>query len=363
MNILQILPELSAEGGETGVVDLAGYLFRGGHKAVVVSSGGELSAKLRCSGAVHYRLPVHKKSLALILYSLFRLLKIIRKEKIDIVHARSRLTGWIAFWACRLTGRIFVTTCHEYYPVHPFNSVMGWGRSVIVASRCVEEHMREDFRVPQDRIRFIPRGVNCSHFHYESPLTRRKPEQFRIGMIGRITPRKGHFHFFSAMAEVSRVIPGLSVRIVGDAPPPQKAYKKKLLNLVQKLKLDSCVEFLGIRRDIPAILSQLDVLVLSHVAPQAFGRVILEAQAAGVPVIATNVGGVVDIIEDEKTGLLVAPANARAIAEAVVRLYEDPDLGQRLADQAYQRVKQDYPLHGMVEKTLKVYEDVLGKVR
>ncbi len=108
MNILQILPELNVGGVETGTLDLAKYLVRLNHKAVVVSAGGKLVKDLEAVGAKHYQLAVHKKSLFTMLKMVSRLAEIINKEKIDIVHARSRVPAWIAYFACRRTKAVLL---------------------------------------------------------------------------------------------------------------------------------------------------------------------------------------------------------------------------------------------------------------
>ncbi len=112
MNILQVLPELNVGGVETGTVDLSRHLVQLGHRAVVVSAGGQLVKALQECGAVHYTLPVHNKSFFSMIKTVPKLAEIIRREKIDVVHARSRVPGWIAYFACRRTGAAFVTTCH-----------------------------------------------------------------------------------------------------------------------------------------------------------------------------------------------------------------------------------------------------------
>ncbi len=358
MNILQILPELNVGGVETGTLDLAKYLVKFGHKAVVVSNGGELVKELESSGAIHYQLPVHKKSIWLIFKMIPRLVEIIKKEEIDIVHARSRLPAWIAYFAARKTRTIFITTCHGYYKKHPFSYVMGFGRRVIVLSNVIARHMIDDFGVPHERIRLVPRSVDLEKFKYISPDKKRK-EEFNVGIIGRITPLKGHLHFIKAMAKVARVIPRFKVWIVGDVPSSREAYKEEIQVLVKRLGLWPYTQFLGTQRDIPAILSNLDLLVLATTTHEAFGRVIIEAQAAGVPVVATEVGGVVDIIENEKTGLLVPPADPKGMAEAVIKIFKDPDLARNLAENAYKKVQNFYNIELMVKNTLDVYKDAL----
>ncbi len=358
MNILQILPELNVGGVERGTVDLAKYLVRQGHKAVVVSNGGTLVPDLQALGAVHYTLPVDAKNLFTMFRAVPQLAGIIRKEKIDIVHARSRVPAWIAYFACRKTRTPLVTTCHGYYKGHAFSTVMGWGKKVIVLSNVIARHMIEDFGVPRDRIRLIPRSVDLEKFRYR-PVDRAPRPEYHVGIIGRLTPLKGHLYFIKAMAKVAAEFPAVKIWIVGDAPSSKDAYKEQLRVLVKRLGLEANTQFLGTQKNIPEILSQLDLLVLSTTTQEAFGRVVIEAQAAGVPVVATSVGGVVDIIEDGVNGLLVPPADPQLMAEAVIKLLRDRDLAADMAEEAYKKVKEKYTLEMMVKSTLDVYEEVL----
>jgi len=358
MNVLQILPELNVGGVERGTVDLAKYLVKLGHKAVVVSNGGELVKELEALGVIHYQLPVDKKSIVNIVRLIPKLAEIIKKEQIDIVHARSRVPAWISYFASRKTNRIFITTCHGYYKKHPFSYVMGWAKCVIVPSNVIARHMIEDFRVPYERLRLIPRSVDLDKFKYTDPLKKRRKE-FNVGIIGRLSPLKGHLDFIKAMSKVSRVNPHLKIWIVGDAPASKDAYKEQIRVLVKRLGLWHCTEFLGTQRDIPDILAHLDLLVLATTTQEAFGRVIIEAQACGVPVVATAVGGVVDIIEDGKTGLIVPPGDPQTMAEAIIKIFKNNELAQKLAENGYKKVKEKYNLELMVRNTLDVYKDAL----
>jgi len=359
MNILQILPSLDVGGVETGTVDLARYLVAHGHKAIVVSGGGRLVKELDAINARHYTLPVGKKSLFNILKMIKALRDIIRREDVDIVHARSRVPALIAYFACKGANRVFITTAHGYYKKHFLSEAMGWGKFVIVASNIMAKHIVHDFNVPYDRVRLIPRGVDLTRFKFRDPKSHYSNE-FTIGIVSRITPLKGHADFIKAVSILNRQIPRLRALIVGEAP--KEKYKSDLELLVRRLGLSRTVEFLGAREDVPAVMSQLDVLVLATITPEAFGRAIIEAQASGVPVVSTKVGGVVDIIEDSKTGLLCAPQDPKDMADKVLRLYREKDLWISLARNARTSVETNFNLPTMMEKTLAVYEEALKTI-
>ena len=358
MNILQILPELNVGGVETGTIDLAKYLVAQGHKSVVVSNGGALVAQLQADGSKHHTLPVHKKNLFTMYLSIGKLVSIIQKEKIDIVHARSRVPAWIAFFASRQTEAHFLTTCHGYYSSHLFSKVMGWGKMVIAISEVVGRHMVQDFATPAENIRVIPRSVDLQKFNLpRAPKADKKA--FNVVMIGRITPLKGHPYFLKAMARVIHQIPSVKIQIIGDAPVKKQPYKDELILLTKRLGISGHVEFMGNRRDIPELLSRADCLVLSTITQEAFGRVIIEAQAAGVPVVATRVGGVTEVIDHERTGLLVLPKDIEAMAGAVLRILNNPEFSAGLVIEAKKKIEARYTLALMAEATIAVYKELM----
>ncbi len=354
MNILQILPRLDVGGVETGTLDLSRELVKRGHKVIVVSFGGRMVKELLSTKAIHIKLPVHKKSLFTILRMIKRLERIIKEERIDIVHARSRVPAIIAFFAARHTTANFITTAHGYYSKHLLSRIMGWGKFVIVASTVIGRHMIEDFGVPRERIKFIPRGVDLDKFKF-NPIHNKV--EYKIGVIGRITPIKGHTFFLQAIARVVRIFPKVKILIIGDAPEDKPEYIENLKVLIRKLNIERFVEFLGSRHDIPKLMSELDLLVLPSIGQEAFGRVIIEAGASGVPVIATKIGGVVDIIENNKTGILVKPGDMMEMVNSIVKLLKDRELSKNLAIEARKRVERDYSFMRMADSTIRVYEE------
>jgi len=361
MKILQIVPELNVGGVETGTVDLAKYLVRHGHQAIVVSNGGAMVEDIEKAGAKHYHLPVHKKSLWTAYQCIGELARIIRDEKVDIVHARSRVPAWIAFFTCRKINIPFITTCHGYYSKHLFSKVMGWAKIVIVPSNVIGRHMMDDFAVASRDIRLIPRSVDLDKFR--SLKVERKKGEYVISIVGRITPLKGHEFFFKAMARVLRSVANIKIWVIGEAPVNKESYREELNILVKRLGLAEYVQFLGNRKDVPQLLARSNCLVLSTVTEEAFGRVILEAQAASVPVVATRVGGVVDIIDDEQTGLLVTPKDPEGMSQAVIRILRDKTFAERLTTAAYKKLEENFTLDHMATKTIAAYEELLGSTR
>jgi len=362
MRILQILPELNVGGVETGTIDFAKYMQDRGIYNIVVSHGGSLVAELENFGIKHYSLPVHKKSLISIFKSIQPLKEIILKEKIDIVHARSRVPAWITYFATRYNDAEWVTTCHGFYNTHFFSRVMSWPKLIIVPSVIIGRHMIDAFKVTPDSIRCIPRGVDLSKFRSKADKSRGE-SRYTVACLGRLTPIKGHVYFLRAMAKVVRTFPYVKIWIIGDAPSNKEAYKNELRSLVKRLGLTEHLEFLGNRSDVPQLLSQTDVMVLSSIRPESFGRAIIEAQAVNVPVVATRVGGFMEIIDHEKTGLLVLPKDTDEMAQAILRLLKDRSFGRQIARAAMERLQQEFTVTKMSERTLTVYKELLHSMR
>lgn len=372
MKILQIVPELRSGGVERGTVDFAKYLLQQGHGSVVVSAGGALVADLEAAGVQHVTLPVHKKSLFTMWRQVGVLTALLKKENIDLVHARSRVPAWIAFFACRRAGIPMVTTCHGVYSTHAFSSIMGWGKYVIAISHAVSRHMKESFNVPHHRIRLIHRGVNLKEFGLESALPSSgsapssaassavsAPAEKIIGIVGRVTPIKGHRVMLKAMARVARVFPEAKLWIIGESPRPR--YMDELKLLVRKLEIQNNVEFLGTRKDIPELMRRMSVLAAPAVGEEAFGRVLIEAGACGVPVIASRIGGIVDVIRSGTDGILIPAGDASALAENLIGLLKEPDHGRRLAESLRRRVRDEFNDRIMFEKTIGVYRETLER--
>ncbi len=358
MKTLQLLPSLEVGGVERGVVDLAKAMAVHGHQTVVISSGGALVQELLRVGVKHYELPIHKKSL-LSLKLVPVIAQIIEREQIDLVHARSRVPAWIGWLAARRAGVPFVTTCHGYYAAHFLSRIMGWGKRVIVISRTVGRHMIDDFKVPADRIRLVHRGLDLTQFPYVPGRYDKKPAIFRIINVGRLSPIKGQVEFLKAIHLLKHKLGAIEVLMVGSEGKGKTRYTEQIKETIRQLGLDSEVRLLGTRRDIPELLASADLLVLSTLVPEAFGRVLIEAGAVGTAVMATRVGGVLDVIDHDENGWLVTPRDIEAMAEGMQRLLTDRHCAKRYALSLHEKVRTLFTLEQMTANTLRVYEEVL----
>jgi lipopolysaccharide heptosyltransferase II len=363
---MQILPRLEIGGVERGVLDLVAYFKNrpaAGKKDIqniVVSGGGRLLPQLNKADITHYTLPVYKKSL----FSLFlipKLKEIIKKNGIDIIHARSRVPGWLSFFASRSTNAHYVTTIHGIYKNQFFSEVMGWGKFVICPSKAVARHMKNNFGVDEDRIVIINRWVNLERFKPQDPQIRRKSNT--IVAIGRISPSKGYEYLIDAFRKLIRNSPFLNLKIVGSADKSKTDYLEHLKTLVNRFALDRNVEFTGFRQDVENILQQARLAVAPSVIEEAFPRAVLEACACGIPVITTNIGGTSEIIEDGIDGIAVEPKNSEAIADAILKLLADNSLADLMAQKARQKVERLYSMEKCLQETEDVYVKTLNFFR
>jgi len=258
MHVLQLLPSLTVGGVERGALDITKGLIRRGHRVSVVSSGGPLVERLMQLGATHYRLPVQEKWPTTMWSCIPAVTQLIRTTGVDVVHARSRVPGWIGFMAARWTQRPFVTTAHGFYAPHLGSRVMVWGRLVIAPSESLGRYLVERFSLPKERLRVIPRGVDLEEFLFR-PMSPTHEGRWRIGLLGRLSPIKGHEIALRACARL--VHKGLPVTLCIAGDMPGTPVRRSLEALITTLKLEEAVEWLGLRQDLPELIASMDMVI------------------------------------------------------------------------------------------------------
>ena len=368
--VLQVLPRLVTGGVERGTVEVAAALAAAGWKAVVASEGGPMVRELERAGARHVVLPLASKNPFVMRRNVERLEALIRRDQIDIVHARSRAPAWSALLAARRTGRHFVTTFHNAYDTSSwlkrrYNAVMGEGERVIAISRFVAEHAAEVYDVPPERLRIIERGVDFTRFDPERvsaerviQLARewRLPDGLPVVMLpGRLTRWKGQLVLIEAMARLGRR--NLRCVLVGSGTG---RYPRQLEEVTRQRGIADILHVVEECRDMPAAYMLSDVVVSASTRPEGFGRVIAEAQAMGRPVVATDHGGAREIVRDGETGWLVPPNDPQALAQAIAMALDLPaSKRMTLAERAIAHMRAHFTTQAMTDRTLAVYEEIL----
>jgi glycosyltransferase involved in cell wall biosynthesis len=373
--ILQVLPSLVTGGVERGTVEITRAIVEAGGAALVASAGGRMTVAVERAGGRHITLPLATKRPLAIWRNAERLTALIRAEGVTIVHARSRAPAWSGWLACRRTGAHFVTTYHGTYGENlPFkrryNAVMAKGERVIAASRFIADLVVARHGVDRSRIRVIPRGVDPATFDPAAVsgdrmarLARawRLPDDAVVVLLpGRLTSWKGQGVLIDAVARLTRR--DVCCVLVG-SDQGRRRYTARLIRQAEGLGIANRLRLAGECDDMPAALMLADVVVHASTEPEAFGRVVIEAQAMGRPVIASDLGGPVETVEQGVTGWRVAPGDAEALAAAIERVLELPaDEREALGARAREAVLRGYTVAAMQAATLDVYREVIGGV-
>ncbi|MBD3246195.1 MAG: glycosyltransferase [Candidatus Omnitrophica bacterium] len=360
MKVVQMVPRMEVGGVEKGVVDLVKYFRDGRIEHQVISGGGQLVPRLQEYGARHRYSAVYRKSpfsLALIP----KVRRILVQERAAILHARSRVPAWIGFFATRNTDTHFLTTAHGMYKSRRWSEVMSWGKYVICPSRTVARHIKQWYQIPDEKIIVIPRWVDLSLFSCR-PYSERRSSNLIVS-VGRISPSKGYEYLIEAFKRLVRENSYLTLHIVGTPDASKMNYFHHLKHLVTRHSLHYNVKFIGYREDIPGILHDARMLVAPSVQDESFGRVIIEAMAAGVPVVASRVGGYQELIRDGRDGILVNPRDSESLAGGMREVLQESMHAAYMTEQARGKVEREYTLETCLEKTAGVYEKTVSEKR
>lgn len=381
--VLQVIPHLSAGGAERTTIEVAEALKAAGARALVASVGGRLEGELTRAGAELIKIDNLATKNPISIYSNATVLsKVIARNKVDLVHARSRAPAWSALWAARRMKRPFVTTYHGVYNARSstkrfYNSVMARGDAVIANSDYTANHVRQQHPDAASRIVTIHRGVDIKRFSPDAiPQLRRaalarawrlapdaaERNETLILLPARMTGWKGHREAIAAAALLkSRQTAPWRMIFAGD-DQGRENYLNELSHLIAQHGLDDRIAMVGHCDDMPAAFALADIVIAPSNEPEAFGRVAAEAGAMAVPVIGSTIGAQGEIIVDGKTGFVVPPLNPPALADAIGNLLErGPDGRRQMGDAAQARVREKFTTAALQQATLAVYERLMGQ--
>ena len=379
INVLQVIPKLGYGGAETGCYDIAHYLAEKECGSFIATASGELLRFIKKEKVKIFRLPVHSKNPILIIFNTLMLSFIIIFFKINIVHARSRAPAWSCYFACFLTRRVFVTTFHGTYNFKSkfkkiYNSVMLRAQLTIAGSNFIFNHINENysnFLNRKKKLRVIFRGINIDYYNNKniSILKQEKLKQewglfsnnFIILMPGRLTYWKGQEKFIESLNILIEDYNFSNFQaIILGSDQGRKVYKKKLINLIERYSLSKKVKFINHCKEMPLAYSLADAVVSASIEPEAFGRVAVEAQAMGKPIIASNIGGSKETILNKKSGFLYKFDDPRELAKSlntVIQLNQD-EL-KSMGNEGRKNITKKFDVETMCSSNLNVYRKLL----
>ena len=380
IKVLQVIPRLGIGGAETGCYDIAHYLPENNCKSFIVTSGGELLKFIDKKKVKLIRLPVHSKNPLLILINSIILVGIILFFNISIVHARSRAPAWSCLLATKLTRRKFVTTFHGTYNFSGklkkiYNSVMVRSDLIIAGSNFIFSHIKDnysEFLKFKKKFLVIFRGINVDYF---DPSTKLESEEKKllqkwaidkekkiILMPGRLTSWKGQELFIEAinLVKIELGYEAFHVVILGN-DQGRDLYKKKLIRLTEQYRLTNQIKFIDSCNDMALAYKVSDIVVSASIEPEAFGRIAVEAQSMKRLVIASNIGGSNETIEDEKTGFLFESGDAVSLSKKIIRAVTMDEISIKLiGEEGRKNIIKKFNVEKMCFSTYSEYKRLLN---
>jgi glycosyltransferase involved in cell wall biosynthesis len=339
LKVLQVIPRLGYGGAETGCYDLAHYLSENNCSSFIVTSGGELTNFIDKKKVKLIKLPVQSKNPFLIIFNSIILVFIILFYNISIVHARSRAPAWSCLLATKITRRKFVTTFHGTYnfknPIKKFyNSVMVRSDVIIAGSNFIFSHINHNYPKYlslKKKFLVIFRGINVDYFDSSTTLESEENQLLEswgisrdkkiILMPGRLTAWKGQEVFIEALNLVNKDLGHQSFyAVILGGDQGRDIYTKKIKRLAEQYRLTGQLKFINHCKNMPLAYKVSDLIVSASIEPEAFGRVAVEAQSMEKPIIASDIGGSIETITDNKTGFLFEAGNAKSLSEKITNV-------------------------------------------
>ena len=381
INVLQVIPKLGYGGAEIGCFDLAHYLNENGCSSFVATSGGALTKYINNKKVKLIRLPVHSKNPILILINAIILTFIILFFNINIVHARSRAPAWSCLIATKITRRKFVTTFHGTYNFKSkikkfYNSVMLRSDLTIAGSNFIFSHINNnypDYLSNDKKFLVIFRGINTEYYNSEKIKTSDKDKLIKkwnldkfqrkiILMPGRLTEWKGQEMFIESLNLLKKNEPHKQfTAIILGSDQGRDIYKKKLTRLVEQYRLNKEIIFVDNFEIMPIAYEISDIVVSASIEPEAFGRVAIEAQSMGKPIIASNIGGSRETIKDETTGFLFNAGDIKSLSEKLSHIFDlDRNTLKLMGNAGRENVIKKFNVEKMCFSTYSEYKKLLN---
>jgi len=380
LKVLQVIPRLGYGGAEIGCYDLAHYLKEQKSSSFIATSGGELLKYIDKKKVKLFRLPVHSKNPLLILINIFILTFIVLFYKINIIHVRSRAPAWSCYYVSKITRCKLVTTFHGTYNFNntikkKYNAIMLQSDCVIAGSNFIFSHIKEKYPEYISRIKkflVIFRGINTEYY---DPDNIKEADRIKflkklnidankkiILMPGRLTEWKGQEIFIEALNNL-KIKYGYKnfIAILLGSDQGRKIYKKKLIRLIERFRLNNDVIFLEHAPSMPVAYSVSSVIVSASIEPEAFGRISVEAQSMKKPIVASDIGGSRETIVDNKTGLLFSSSDHHSLSEKLDFIFRLDDTSLNvMGNNGRKNVQKKFNVEKMCFSTYSEYKKLIN---
>lgn len=374
MKVLHAVIDGEIAGGQTVCLQIIEAFLRDGHQAVVISpSEGPFTELLRKKEIPVFLIPVQNT------YSFqraFQLARLIKREKVDLIHSHGTVPlNIISRLAAKLSGVPCISHIHaeNVFNANPLvrqcqifldNWTTQFCYKLIAVSNATKQSLVKQGIHP-DRIEVIvnsidPNRIRCSQSREEIFRTFRIDSKKRlIGVIGRLSPTKGLEDFLKAMREITQQVPDVVGIIVGEDLEQKGKYQRELQELSRSLNLNGAVMFTGFQQDPFSFLNAMEFFVFPSLR-EGMPLAILEAMCLKKAVVATHVGGIPEVVQKGETGVLIPPADSGALAQAVLKLLDDPERTKEMGEAGYKRVKEYFSESRMIDQIRELYQTAVG---
>jgi glycosyltransferase involved in cell wall biosynthesis len=381
VTVLQIIPSLDAVPAARAVIEIVEALEAAGARALVACEEGRLTGELQAKGGVFLPFPSRAKNPLAMALNVRRLARLIAAERVDIVHARSRALGWVAYGATRLTQTPYVTSFSSFHegsnPISlRYNSVLARG-DVVLADSSFSAQLAAKLHKGPGRLRIVHQGLVCRAFAPGAVTPARVQavrRQWKAAAEERIVllpaaagPGSGYKILIEAARLLSKSgLSGVKFILSSDAQG-DSGRGRDIDRAIARAGLEGIVHRAG-QGDLPAALLAASAVALPATKPSALGAAAVQAQAMGTPVVAANVGPAPEIVlappaveESQRTGFLVPPNDAAALAVAIARVLNlGATAAGKLSARAREHAEKHFTVERMCAETLSAYADARG---
>ncbi len=368
MRILLFSTHLDIGGIPRHLLSLSGELVAKGHEVFVASSGGKWEGLFQEKGARLISVDLRTKSelSPKVWKTVGRLNRFLRENPVDVIHAHTRVTQVAAAVLSRLRGIPALTTCHGFYRPRLGRRLFPcWGEKVIAISGAVRDHLIQDFKLPEGRVRLIPNGVDLRQFR---PIDDEERQNLRkklnlptegkiIGSVSRLIADKGHDNLLESIALLQSHYPTASLVLIGEGN-----FRNHLEKLSRKLGISEKVYFRGEVSDPTPYLLSFDLFVHPAEWNEGFGLAPAEAMACGVPVVASKSrrGGLRMFITHKVSGYLLENNDPYTLREAIDELLKDPNLAEQVGRNGRRVIEEKFSSERMAKETSQLYQEIIG---